>query len=499
MFLRSRPGVFLALVLALVAAYGVAAVATSGPAAATGTVTVTIQGHGTVTAPGIACSEGGGDCSELYEDTEECDPANHPPCLTFHPEIDLVAAPDRDGFTFQGFTGCTSTSGRTCSVTVTASKSVTARFADTTDPVSTLIDPAPGAIVSSAVFASATATDNVGVAKMHFLLNGVEQATDSGAPFQATLNVSMLNGTVTVGARAEDTSGRLGNVSSHTIMVDNTAPTIGVTGPDGQVYGPGATQTWTLTPADQPSGVASVGCSVVPAGDPASFGSCSGGTSSHSVTETTGGGYTFSVRVTDKAGNLAVVTRNFSVDAAPPETIVTGGPAVGAVVGRTVLFGLSSTEPGSTMSCRLFRGGTTAPAFAPCTTASSFTASGLDDGPYVFEARAVDAVGNADPTPAVRTFSVDATPPTLSVAKAPNRVVKSRKKKAKVKFAFSSQAGATFRCSLDGAAFAACPAVMTLKVKVGKHTLSVVAVDAVGNVSPTRAIAWKVKRVKKQR
>jgi hypothetical protein len=36
-----------------------------------------------------------------------------------------------------------------------------------------------------------------------------------------------------------------------------------------------------------------------------------------------------------------------------------------------------------------------------------------------------------------------------------------------------------------------------LTVKVGKHTLSVTAVDTAGNVSPTPdTISWKVKRVR---
>ena len=136
---------------------------------------------------------------------------------------------------------------------VTAAKSVTTLFVDTTDPVTTLISPAQGAVVSSTVNVSATATDNAGVSGVDFLVNGVLQASVNQAPFQATLDaVSALNSaTVTVGARARDTSGRIGAVSSRTIMVDNTAPTVGVTGPDGQArHGPGVTETWTLAPAD---------------------------------------------------------------------------------------------------------------------------------------------------------------------------------------------------------------------------------------------------------
>jgi hypothetical protein len=77
--------------------------------------------------------------------------------------------------------------------------------------------------------------------------------------------------------------------------------------------------------------------------------------------------------------------------------------------------------------------------------------------------------------------------------------VKTAKKKAKVSFGFdASEPGATFRCSLDGASFTPCPAALSLKVKVGKHVLQVVAVDAVGNTQPKPAVvSWQVKRVAK--
>src|SRR5689334_4628938 len=103
MFAPSRRLSVVLTAAALVVSYAVAAVATSGPAAASGVVTVTIQGKGTVTGDGIACSEvAGSDCSESYSDTQECDPDLKPPCHDVQPEVTLTAAADRDGFTFVG-------------------------------------------------------------------------------------------------------------------------------------------------------------------------------------------------------------------------------------------------------------------------------------------------------------------------------------------------------------------------------------------------------------
>jgi hypothetical protein len=68
---------------------------------------------------------------------------------------------------------------------------------------------------------------------------------------------------------------------------------------------------------------------------------------------------------------------------------------------------------------------------------------------------------------------------------------KSPKKKAT--FAFSaSEAGDSFACSLDGGTYAACTSPSTFTVKRGKHTFSVTAIDAAGNIDPTPATyAWK--------
>jgi hypothetical protein len=211
------------------------------------------------------------------------------------------------------------------------------------------------------------------------------------------------------------------------------------------------------------------------------------------------GSYDFSVEAIDQTAKVVWTTRQFTVDATAPVTAVTAGPADGALVAaRTVTFGLNTDDPGAALGCRLFRSGTTAPAYSQCTSQSSFTASGLDDGSYVFEARAVDAVGNADASPARRTFTVDATAPTLTVAKQPKHKVKTRKRKVRVRLTFTSEPGASFRCTLDGRSIG-CAASTSVKVKKGKHTLTVVAVDAAGNASRTAVVSWKVKRVRKHR
>ena len=58
--------------------------------------------------------------------------------------------------------------------------------------------------------------------------------------------------------------------------------------------------------------------------------------------------------------------------------------------------------------------------------------------------------------------------------------------------------GSTFECALDGTPFAACTSPLIRKVGKGKHVFQVRAIDAVGNVDGTPAIAeWKVKKKKR--
>ena len=55
-------------------------------------------------------------------------------------------------------------------------------------------------------------------------------------------------------------------------------------------------------------------------------------------------------------------------------------------------------------------------------------------------------------------------------------------------YGFSSEPGATFECSLDGAAFAACTSPKAIAgLAVGAHEFDVRSIDAVGNVDQTPA------------
>ncbi|MFA7062148.1 MAG: Ig-like domain-containing protein [Pedobacter sp.] len=102
------------------------------------------------------------------------------------------------------------------------------KILETVSPVVSITGPANNAKISNTVSITANASDNVGVTKLEFYLDGILKATETVEPYQYswnTLAVSM--GTHTIIAKAYDA---VGNVDSSTVSVnvvnDVTPPVI---------------------------------------------------------------------------------------------------------------------------------------------------------------------------------------------------------------------------------------------------------------------------------
>ncbi len=79
-------------------------------------------------------------------------------------------------------------------------------------------------------------------------------------------------------------------------------------------------------------------------------------------------------------------------------------------------------------------------------------------------------------------------PPGTTITRAPRKTKRTKEKWTKVKFAFrSDQAGSTFECKLDRRPFTTCGSPVRLKVKRGKHTFQVRAINAAGVADPAPA------------
>jgi uncharacterized delta-60 repeat protein len=174
----------------------------------------------------------------------------------------------------------------------------------------------------------------------------------------------------------------------------------------------------------------------------------------------------------------------------PPETSITSGPAAGSrIKDTTPTFGFTSDKPiGDSFECRV-----DAAAFGPCSgPGQTHTTAPLADGTHTFRVRATDAAGNVDPTPAVRTFTVDTDPPETSITSGP--AAGSRIKDSTPTFGFTSDepTGDTFQCRVDGAVMGPCSGPgqthTTAPLADGSHTFRVKAIDAAGNVDATPTV-----------
>jgi hypothetical protein len=284
----------------------------------------------------------------------------------------------------------------------------------------------------------------------------------------------LADGNRTFNVRARDQAGNVSAPASYTWTIDTSPPDTTITGGPANSSTSGPTVSFTFS--------SEAGATFQCRMDSGSFSAC---TSPFTATGLTDGSHTFHVRALDAAGNVdaSPATRTWTVDATPPDTTITGGPANSSTSGPTVSFTFSS-EAGATFQCRMDSG-----SFSACT--SPFTATGLTDGSHTFHVRAIDTVGNIDPTPATRTWTVDATPPDTTILSGPTGVISV----TGVTFTFTStETSSTFQCRLNTGSFVSCTSPHTISGLVnGSQTFEVRAIDGVGNVDPTPATqSWTV-------
>lgn len=174
-------------------------------------------------------------------------------------------------------------------------------------------------------------------------------------------------------------------------------------------------------------------------------------------------------------------------DQTAPETTITSGPAAASVQSATTAtVDASASEP--LLSAPGYRCSLDGEPATPCTLPIAY--SGLADGPHTVAIAARDAAGNLDSTPATRSFTVDTTPPTVSVDSAPAASVTGRS--ATITFTLDDPAGAA-ECRLDGGSWAPCTSPVTLAdLPLGDRTFEVRAADALGNTGTARSVRWSI-------
>ena len=178
-------------------------------------------------------------------------------------------------------------------------------------------------------------------------------------------------------------------------------------------------------------------------------------------------------------------TRAFSVDTTAPDTTIVSGPDDGAALDPAAaapVYGFTSSEPGSSFLCRTYLVGSAPGAFTPCATPAAATPTG--QGTWQFEVAAVDPAGNADPTPASRTFANIA--PDTTITEGPSGTTWT----VRPLFGFASTIdGSTFQCRVDGSSWADCATPLLLPtLTAGPHEFAVRAISPQHITDPTPAV-----------
>ena len=192
--------------------------------------------------------------------------------------------------------------------------------------------------------------------------------------------------------------------------------------------------------------------------------------------------HTVGVATVVQDGSRSVVrARTRRTDRCPPGPTVTltaTPPALTNSAGATFRF---TSSAGTRFACSL-----DGAAFAACASPAAY--SGLSDGAHSFSVTASRGANTG--AAAAYSWTIDTVAPTVTLTSTPPALTNN----PSATFAFtSSDATASFECSLDGAAFAACASPASSSALAdGAHSFSVRAHDPAGNTGAAAAYSWTI-------
>jgi len=355
-------------------------------------------------------------------------------------------------------------------------------FADLVPPVVTLTQPANGSFKTSSTVSFSGLAGNAPGDSATVSVKIYAGGTPTGTPSQTltatrqpnnsySASTTIADGQWTAQAEQSDASSNTGQSSANTFMVDTVAP---ITTIASSPVSP--TNDTTATFGFFGSEPASFACRL----DGGSFGSC---TSPQGYSGLVEGSHTFDVRATDTAGNTGpTASFSWTIDTtAPPTPTITSGPP-NPSGSTTASFSFTDGEPSAALLCQLDGGG-----FSPCTSPQVYDSLAFET--HTFEVKAADLAGN-ESSVASYTWTVDlgGQPPPTITSGPPDP-----SGSAVATFDFTDDdAGASFECRLDGAAFAPCTSPKGYTgLADGSHTFSVRAIGASGTSEAT-SYPWTI-------
>ena len=195
---------------------------------------------------------------------------------------------------------------------------------------------------------TATATDNVGVARVDYYVDSILKGSATASPYTfAFVSTALPNGNHALVAKAYDAAGNVGTSATVTFTIANdvTAPTV-----SAKVTGTSATLTFTATATDN-VGVTRVDYYV----DGALKGSATASpyTSTFDSTTAANGSHTLVAKAYDAAGNVGTsATVTFTISNAPPSTTMNETEsndtvATANVIGSTITTVIGAISTGT--------------------------------------------------------------------------------------------------------------------------------------------------------
>jgi len=168
---------------------------------------------------------------------------------------------------------------------------------------------------------------------------------------------------------------------------------------------------------------------------------------------------------------------------APVTMIQSIDPAGSTVASTSISFTFTSDQSGSNFLCSL-----DGAAASACTSPQLY--SGLANGTHQFQVVAVNAEGTASTSPAVYSWTVNTTPPSVTLTSTWPAVTN----QTNFSMAFNSDDATSYQCSLDGAEAAECTSPFTAQdLGEGTHTIAVTAVNWLGVASDAPAtFQWQI-------
>ncbi len=273
--------------------------------------------------------------------------------------------------------------------------------ADTTAPTAVVSAPLAGSTVSGTVTVSVSGSDNVGVTKVEWYLDGVLGGASAGAAASFGWNTATAaNGSHSILAKAYDAAGNVGTSVISTVTVSN--PVADTTAPTASLASPVSGATVSGSVSVSLTGSDNVGVTKLELyidGSLATTISASSGTFSWDTTKAPNGSHGLAAKAYDAAGNVGtsstvtVTVSNAAADTTAPTAQITS-PAVGTKVGKAVKVTVAANDNIGVTRVDLYIDGTFFQSATGGSVSFSWSTTKVATGNHTLQAFAYDAAGN---------------------------------------------------------------------------------------------------------